>query len=324
MKKNINYDYNYHNIYGHLKGVNIINKAPKIKQITGKENKLESLFIASNIHKNVRKDIQKMFRPGVSIYEISKIINNKIREYCNYKGINCGIAFPPVLSVNNCIAHYSPTKETDIKLSFDDNIKVDIGVHVNGWIIDSAFTIYFNSKHDKIHKITKEALYAGIKEIGIDAPISNVSKAIQEVVESNDFTVINGIGGHSIEHNNIHGDIFISNKKQFSLSLNTPRFKEGLYAVEPFVSYKTNEIYYDTPDNNYILKLNNNNYYRYFNNYIFSDNHIKYYNINKSNLNNIVKKYPAIYIKNDIGVQYEHTIYLTNNKKCILSQYDDY
>ena len=108
------------------------------------------------------------------------MINNKIRLYCNNKGINCGIAFPPVLSVSNCIAHYSPTKETDIKLKFDDNVKIDFGVHVNGWIIDSAF-IYFNSKHDKIHKATKEALYAGLKEVAIDAKISNVSKAINKL-----------------------------------------------------------------------------------------------------------------------------------------------
>jgi len=319
MVKNINYDYNYNNIYGHLKGINILNNAPKINNITGNENQLNSLIIASNIHKNVRKDIQKMLRPGSSIYEISEMINNKIRFYCNNKGVNCGIAFPPVLSVSDCIAHYSPTPKSDIKLKFEDNVKIDFGVHVNGWIIDSAFTAYFDSKHDKIHKATKEALYAGLKEVGIDAKISNVGKAVQEVIDSYEFTIIDNVGGHNIKQYNIHGGMFISNKKTNSLF--SKRFTEGIYAIEPFVSYKTKDIYYGKEDNNYRVN-ENHDLYRYFNNLIFSDNHIQYYNISHQ-LNN-VQKYPALYVKNDIGVQYEHKVYLNDTKKIVLSQYDDY
>ena len=96
-----------------FKGINILKKEDliKIPKINGDEDENESYKIAGNIHKNIRYDIQKLLKPGASIYEISQLINKKIREYTNNVGVNGGIAFPPILSVSNCIAHFSPTKK---------------------------------------------------------------------------------------------------------------------------------------------------------------------------------------------------------------------
>jgi methionyl aminopeptidase len=316
-----NYDYNYNNIYSNLRGINILNKKPKIRKINGNENIIESLTIAGNIHKNVRYDIQRMLRPGVSIYDISKTINNKIREYTNNTGVNGGIAFPPVLSVNDCIAHFSPTKKQDVILSFDDNIKIDFGVHVNGYIIDSAFTCYFNNKHDDIHKCCKEALYEGIRNVGIDAYINDISSSIEEVVNSYGFKIIKNVGGHNIERFNIHAGMFISNYSNG----NKQRMKKGIYAIEPFITYKSEYSFEGKENNNYRIKRKNGKLYETFNDFIFTDTHIDYYNLNdefKKEKN--IKNYPSLYIKNDIGVQYEHTIYVDDNQKIVMSQYDDY
>ena len=62
-------------------------------------------------------------------------------------------------------------------------------------MVDSAFTSYFNPKHDEIHRVCKEALYEGLKHIGIDGYINDCTKAIQEVVESYDYKIIQGLGG---------------------------------------------------------------------------------------------------------------------------------
>ena len=297
-----------------------------IPDITGKENELESYILAGNIHKNIRFYIQHNLKLGSSIFELSELINKKTRQYCKNVGVNGGIAFPPILSVNHCIAHYSPTKETDIILKYNDNVKIDFGVHVNGYIVDSAFTIYFNPEHDKIHKACKEALYEGLKYVGIDGYINDCSKAIQEVVDSYDFKVIKGVNGHSIERYNVHGSVGIKNYTK-SESFSTKRFKKGAFAIEPFISYK-NENYYEGGDaNNYRVLNKDIKLYEYFNNLIFTDSHIKYYNIN-----NIFQKekqnldyYPALYInKGDIGVQYEHTIYLSDDKTINISKGNDY
>ena len=319
------YDYNINSIYGHLKGVNIINNIIDIPKITSNENMEESIIIASNIHKNVRHDIQRKLRPGLSIYNLSLYVNERIRHYSNNTGYNGGIGFSPSLSISDCIAHYSPTKNDNLKLTFDDNIKIDIGVHVNGWIIDSAFTIYFDDKHNDIHKCCYEALMEGIKNCGVDSPINDVSSSIQEIIDSSEYSIINNVSGHNIKQYDIHGGEFVPNKS----SLNTSRFSDGLWAIEPFISYKTSNYYYGNLKNNYRCYDKNSKIYEKFNNLIFTDQHIEYYNINKKEINKMInthkiKTYQPLYIKNDMGVQYEHTIFLNNDKKTVVSQYDDY
>jgi len=311
-----------------FRGVNKlhISNLNNIPNITGKESEIDSYILAGNIHKNIRFDIQNNLKVGASIYELSELINKKTRQYCKNTGINGGIAFPPILSVNECIAHYSPTKETDIVLKYNDNVKIDFGVHVNGYIVDCAFTTYFNPEHDKIHRVCKEALYEGLKHVGIDGYIKDCSNAIQEVVESYDFKIIKGLGGHSIERYNVHGNVSINN---YSISkiFNNKRFKKGACAIEPFISYKTENYYNGDNPNNYRVSNKNIELHKYFNNLIFTDSHIKYYDINnifqreKHNL----QYYPPLYIKKgDIGVQYEHTVYISDDKTINISKGIDY
>lgn len=315
-----------------FRGVNKlhISNLNKIPMITGSESEKDSYIIAGNIHKNIRFDIQNNLKIGTSIFELSELINTKIRKYCRDVGVNGGVAFPPVLSVNECIAHYSPTKQTDIILKYNDNVKIDFGVHVNGYIVDSAFTIYFNKDYDEIHKACKEALYEGLKYVKIDGYIKDCSKAIQEVINSYDFEIIKGVNGHSIDRYNVHGNVNINNHYTNNLTnyfSNNNRFKKGAYAIEPFISYKNNFFYNGDNSNNYRVSNKNTKLYKYFNNLIFTDSHIKYYKVNnifqkeKHNLYN----YPPLYInKGDIGVQYEHTIYINNEKSINISKGFDY
>lgn len=69
-------------------------------------------------------------------------------------------------------------------LSYDDVCKIDFGTHVNGRIIDSAFTVTFNPTYDQLLLAVKDATNAGIKESGIDVRVCDVGAAIQEVMES--------------------------------------------------------------------------------------------------------------------------------------------
>lgn len=323
MTDYFNYDYNYNNIYSNLRGVNIINNNININ-INNNKSPLE---LAGDIHKMIRYDIQRKLRPNTSIYDLSLFVNSKIREYVNKyqnkKQINDGIAFPPIFSVNNCIAHYSPTKETDIILKFDDNVKIDFGVHIDGYIVDSAFTVYFNKKYDDIHNCCKEALYNALKNFKIDSYIKDIGNDIQEIVDSYGFKIIKNVGGHNIERYNIHGGDFIFNYK----NSNNGRIKKGIYAIEPFISYNSEYSFNGKENNNYRIYNEKSKLYEYFNNMIFTDTHIDYFN-----LHNIFKNekknltfYPALYIeKNDIGVQYEHTVYVDENKTTIVSKGDDY
>jgi methionine aminopeptidase len=78
-------------------------------------------------------------------------------------GLQAGIAFPTGCSLNHVAAHYTPNSGDTTVLGYDDVMKLDFGTHVNGRIIDCAFTVAFNPKFDPLLQTVKDATNTGIK-----------------------------------------------------------------------------------------------------------------------------------------------------------------
>jgi methionyl aminopeptidase len=316
-----------------LRGVNIINNNInyniELNENIDINNIYDNICIAGMIHKKIRQTIQPMIQPNIKIYDIAKKINDITRIYTHNIGINGGIAFPPTISLSNVIAHFSPNKNDQTVININDNIKIDFGVHINGWCVDSAFTTYFNPEYSDIMNTTKEALYSAIKNIGIDSPISDIGDIIEEIVcstevlyhnEIHHLKLIKELCGHRIEQYNLHASPHILNIKNNS----NVRIKEGLYAIEPFVSVLHSGYVESPPYNNYRLRSSHDKLFKIFNNLIFSDYHLEYYNIKHFNKNNAYI-YPALIgAENDMICQYEHTVYFSETKKEIISQGIDY
>ena len=70
---------------------------------------------------------------------------------------------------------------------------MDFGTHVNGRIIDCAFTIAFNPKYQELLKAVKDATNTGIKTAGIDVRLCDVGEAIQEVGVSGCMKGVSGV-----------------------------------------------------------------------------------------------------------------------------------
>lgn len=73
-----------------------------------------------------------------------------------------GPGFPTGVNLNHCAAHYSPNAGNKTVLSYEDVMKVDFGVHVNGLIVDSAFTVSFDPVYDPLLEAVKAATNTGI------------------------------------------------------------------------------------------------------------------------------------------------------------------
>ena len=86
--------------------------------------------------------------------------------------------------MNHVAAHYTPNSGDTTTIEYDDVCKIDFGTHVNGYIIDSAFTVAFNPQFDPLVEAAKEATEMGIKTAGIDVRLGDIGAAIQEVMES--------------------------------------------------------------------------------------------------------------------------------------------
>ena len=182
-----------------------------------KNDKVESLKIGASIHKNIRQFIRPHLKPGLKLSTLADLIENRCMELTKEQGIVKGIGFPSSLSVDDCAAHFTPSKIYDVTLNKDSILKVDFGVEVNGWIVDSAFTIAFNEDYIELLKAVKDATYTGIKNAAVDVNIKDWGKQIQEVMESYEVTldgktypvqVIQNLGGHNILKGKIHGGTF--------------------------------------------------------------------------------------------------------------------
>ena len=125
---------------------------------------------AAEIHRQVRQWTQESARPGQTLTEIAVGIDDGVRALLDNAGLergSClksGMGFPTGLALNNCVAHYTPNPgQKEITLKTSDVMKVDFGVHINGWIVDSAFTMSFDPVYDNLLAAVKDATNTGIK-----------------------------------------------------------------------------------------------------------------------------------------------------------------
>lgn len=208
---------------------------------------LDNLREAGEIHKKVREYICPLIKPNMKIDKIASLIENKILELTkSYK--NAGIAFPTGLSLNNTIAH-DTANIMDVRVFKDNDIcKIDFGVHIDGCIIDSAFTYSFNDKYRSLIDATHEATMSAIKMVGPDVFCNDVSSHIQEIIESHEIEIKNkvlpiyavrNLGGHSIGKYDIHSGEIILCTPDSNIYYKDRKLKCGQYAIETFATTGT-------------------------------------------------------------------------------------
>lgn len=163
--------------------------------------------LAAEAHRQTRQYIQKFMKPGMTMIQICEELENTARKLINENGLKAGLAFPTGCSRNHCAAHYTPNAGDPTVLEYDDVVKIDFGTHINGRIIDCAFTHTFNPKYDKLVEAVRDATNTGIKAAGIDVQLCDIGAAIQEVMESYEVELdgktypvksIRNLNGHSI------------------------------------------------------------------------------------------------------------------------------
>lgn len=307
---------------------------------------------AAEVHRQVRQYARKMIRPGMSMTEIVDNIENGTRALVEENGLQAGIGFPTGLSLNNCAAHYTPNPGDTKFLKDGDVLKVDIGVQVNGRIADSAFTLTFDHRYDKLLEAVKAATDTGIREAGIDVRLGELGGYIQETMESYEVEVdgkihqvrpIENLSGHSILPYQIHGTksiLLVKNDDE-------TKMEEGDYfAIETFGSTGRGKIieggecshYAKAPDAPHVplrltsaktlLNTINKNFgtlpwcRRYLDRageskYLLALNHL----VNQG----IVRDYPPLCDElGSMTAQFEHTILLRPTRKEVVTRGDDY
>ncbi|ANB13673.1 Map2p [Sugiyamaella lignohabitans] len=309
---------------------------------------------AAEAHRQVRQYAQKTIKPGMTMIEIADLIENATRALTEGNGDSkkAGPGFPTGLSLNHVAAHYTPNKGDTTVLKYEDVMKVDIGVHVNGRILDSAFTLTFDDKYDNLLAAVRDATNTGVREAGIDVRLGDIGAAIQEVMESYEVELdgktfqvkpIRNLNGHNINPFEIHGGKSVPIVK----SHDQTKMEEGeTFAIETFGSTGKGYVHDEGEVSHYAkrtnighvpLRLNSAKNLlavidKHFGTLPFCRRYLDHAGEEKYllALNNLVKSgivqdYPPLVdIPGSYTAQYEHTILLRPTVKEVVSRGDDY
>ena len=312
---------------------------------------------SANIHKKVGSQVRNFITPNKTLHEIANYIETTIIEETNYdinNPLKAGIAFPVGLSLNNCAAHYSPNySEKEIFLQNTDILKIDYGVHKNGVIIDSAFTISFNPEYEEFINISRNLTKYAISLCGPDAILGEIGEKIEEYAKSKEITINNktyklktmeDLSGHLIAPYEIHAGKAVPNIKiHYPLRMKEQEY----YAIEPFLTTGQGKSILKEPNSHFMLKMNHEQLFLK-NNLKYSAHQIDLYKIitqkygtlpfcqkwlyeysdtlkEFSTSTELLNVYPPIYdVKNSIISQFEHTIFIKSNGIINLTQNEYY
>lgn len=145
-------------------------------------------------------------------------------------------AFPVNVSLNDIAAHYTAVPNDPITVKNTDVLKIDIGVHSDGYIADTAVTVSYDAKYQNLIDTAERALDEAIGIARSNTRVSDIGRIIEKTITKYGCKPIQNLSGHSLERYTIHAGKSIPNiwtiGHSFNLSVN------NVYAIEPFVTTK--------------------------------------------------------------------------------------
>lgn len=187
---------------------------------------VDKILRAGKIAQELRKYAREIIVKDKPLFEIATLIDAKITH------LGAKPAFPVNLSINEVAAHYTPS----VGDSFLAHglIKVDIGISVDGYIADTAFTLDLDNLdvNKKLIEASEAAVSASVKEFAVGKRLTEIGGKISEAIAKFGFNSIANLSGHSIERFVVHAGWTVPNYD----SGQTDTLEEGLYATEPFAT----------------------------------------------------------------------------------------
>lgn len=190
-------------------------------------NELKSYRDAGKIAARVREWGKSLIRENAKILEIAEKIEGKILESGGE------IAFPVNICINDITAHYTPKYNDPTILTGGDVISVDIGVHMDGFIADTAYTVDLSGNYGKMLDANEIALETAISMIKPEISVAEIGRTVQRIIRDAGFKPIENLTGHEVKQYDLHAGISIP-------SVEVPynwKMQEGMVlAIEPFAT----------------------------------------------------------------------------------------
>lgn len=191
------------------------------------EEALAKFRQSGKILRETREEMRYYVREDMPIIQVCEKAESLIRE----KGGKP--AFPCNVSINEVAAHYTSPPGDKGTIPPNSVVKVDIGVQVDGYVTDTAFTACFSPEYKTMTETAQIALKAAIEVVQDNVQASKIGGVIENTIKNRGFKPIQNLTGHSVGRYQIHAGTSIPNVHQVSFT----KLKTGeIYAIEPFVT----------------------------------------------------------------------------------------
>ena len=217
-------------------------------------SQIDKMQKSADILIQVFEEVEKAIEPGVTTQYLDSIAAEVIRKHNGLPSLKGqpgmfrdSIPFPSVLciSVNDQVIHGIPSNRV---LREGDIVSIDGGVLLDGYHSDAARTYgvgNISKEAQRLIDVTKESFFAGAAVAVYGNRISHISASIQQVVESNGFSVVRDFVGHGIG-TELHEEPEVPN---YVSKFRGPRLEPGMVlAVEPMVNMGNYQVTVDMDD----------------------------------------------------------------------------
>ncbi|MCD6211112.1 MAG: type II methionyl aminopeptidase [Methanophagales archaeon] len=191
------------------------------------ERILEKYKAAGKILIEVRDAALELVKPGNRLLDVAEFVESSIRDRGGEP------AFPCNISRNEEAAHATPSIDDEAVFGEEDLVKLDIGVHIDGYIADSAVTVDLSGKYEELIRASEAALDEAIKIIHDGVSTVEIGEVIEEAIKERGYKPIVNLSGHGLVRYNSHAPPTIPNVKyEHGVILRT----NDVIAIEPFAT----------------------------------------------------------------------------------------
>lgn len=192
---------------------------------------------SAKIVATVLKEVQEITQAGMTTADLDEYAEKRIREMGatpSFKGYH---GFPASICacINEEVVHGIPSPKKVIKMG--DIVKIDTGAFYNGFHGDSCITfpvgkVKRNTR--KLLEVAENAMYKGIEQVRAGNYLMDIAGAVQDYVESHDYTVVENFVGHGVGRN-LHEEPSVFNVRTYNLP--NVQLKAGMtLAIEPIIN----------------------------------------------------------------------------------------
>lgn len=180
---------------------------------------------AGKIAAAIRDKTIKEIQPGDKAVDICDRVVKRVKELGGL------MAFPVNVDIDHVAAHYCSPINDQTVIPENSLVKLDIGVHVDGYIADTAVTKCFDSSNQYLVDAAEAGLEAAINTIRPGIRANEVGAAIEEAIKGKGARPISNLTGHKLSRYIVHAGASIPNVNKYDSHM----IQEGdVYAMEPF------------------------------------------------------------------------------------------